>query len=133
MSERGQQCGQVKADGGRCRAHARPGRRFCLFHDPQMAQARRAGRKAGGVSRSRPAAVLPAGTPDLPLRTAADVIALLGLTINQVRRGELDVRVANALGFLCTVLLKAVQGGDLAARIEMLEAVLKMRNGSCRR
>jgi hypothetical protein len=79
--------------------------------------------------RCRPAAVLPADTPDEPLTTVKDVAAFLGVTINQVRRGELDVKVGNCLGLLCGQLLKALESRNLAARVEMLELVLKQRNG----
>jgi hypothetical protein len=65
--------------------------------------------------------VLPAGTPDLPLRTVTDVVTLLGQTINQVRRGELDPKVGNAIGMLTGQLLRALEGADLAERVAQLE------------
>jgi hypothetical protein len=65
--------------------------------------------------------VLPAGTPDLPLRTVTDVVTLLGQTINQTRRGDMDPRVANAVGMLTGQLLRALEGADLAERVARLE------------
>jgi hypothetical protein len=65
--------------------------------------------------------VLPPDTPNLPLASVADVVTMLGATINQVRRGELDVRVANAVGYLGGVLLKGLQEGELEQRIAALE------------
>jgi hypothetical protein len=77
---------------------------------------------AGGRERSRPAATLPPDTPDLPLKSVADVMVALGLTINQVRTGRLAVNIGNCLGVLAGVLLKAIEGGDLEQRIAALEA-----------
>jgi hypothetical protein len=72
---------------------------------------------------------LPSDTPDLPLRTVADVIAALGETMNQVRTGRIDARVGNCLGVLAGVLLKAIEGGDLERRIAALEERRQLANG----
>ncbi|HUU11390.1 MAG TPA: hypothetical protein VM431_12765 [Phycisphaerae bacterium] len=61
----------------------------------------------------------------MPLSSMADVIALLGLTINQVRRGELDPKVANAVGYLAATLLRALEQGDIEKRLAELETLMK--------
>jgi hypothetical protein len=76
---------------------------------------------AGGRERSRPAATLAPDAPDLALKSVANVVVALGLTVNQVRTGRLGVNVGNCLGQLLQVLLKAIEGGDLEARIAALE------------
>jgi hypothetical protein len=119
VSERGSQCEQVKKDGQRCNATARPGSPFCTFHDPAMREACKEGRKAGGVARKAP--TLPSDSPDLPLASSADVARLVAAAINQTRRGELDPKVANAVGYLSGVLLKALEESDLEARLAKLE------------
>ena len=126
-------CAHNKSDGRPCRARLRPGRPFCTFHDPKLARRRANGRRQGGVNRSRPAATLAPDTPDLPLTTVADVAAAIAITINQVRTGKVAVQIGNCLGVLAGVLLKAIEGGDLAARVEALESVLKRRNGASKR
>jgi hypothetical protein len=78
----------------------------------------------GGITRSRTAAVLPADAPDHPLRNTQDVSTLLAESINQVRRGELDPRVANSVGHLASILLGALQQGPLEERLARLEAAL---------
>jgi len=78
----------------------------------------------GGISRSRTAAVLPPDTLDNPLRNTQDVSTLLAESINQVRRGELDPRVANSVGHLASILLGALQQGPLEERLARLEAAL---------
>src|SRR5262245_60330037 len=113
MRKPARKCKHTKADWLRCKASPRPGGPFCLFHDPQMAKARRAGRKAGGVNRSRKAAILPANSPDLPLSSVTDVASFLATAINEVRRGQLDPRVGNCIGVLAGQLLKALEGSLL--------------------
>jgi hypothetical protein len=127
------QCVFVKRDGSQCRATALPGATLCLFHHPDHARRRAAARRRGGISRSRPR-TLPEDAPDLPLKTAGEVAAALGSTINAVRRGQLDARIANSIGVLAGVLLKALSAGDLEERVALLEAECQARRlGSGRR
>jgi hypothetical protein len=85
-------------------------------------------RRAGGVARSRGAAVLTGDTQDLPLHDVGDVCALLAESINQVRRGQIDPRVSNAVGYLASILLGALQQGPLEERMERLEVTLGLRS-----
>jgi hypothetical protein len=94
---------------------------YCFAHDPASACRRRAACRAGGRARSRKAAVLPPDTPNLELRTVGDVLALLGQTINQVRKGLLDPRPANAIAGLAALLLKCLEVGELERRVAALE------------
>ena len=117
------QCKHVRADGTRCRANTIAGSEFCFFHDPAKAAAREAARRAGrSVGKT---AVLPPDTPDAPLGSVADVVALLGQTINQVRRGEIDPRVANTIGYLSATLLRALEQGDIERRLAELETIIQ--------
>jgi len=117
-------CRHIKSDQSHCRANARHGSIYCFFHDPDSAAERDAARKNGGRERSRRAAVLPGDTPDKPLESAVDVTRLLAETINQVRRGEVDPRVSNAVGYLASILLKAKERDELEQRVRRLESVL---------
>jgi hypothetical protein len=120
----------MKLDGTPCRALTLPGKTACAFHDPALVEQRAAGRRLGGKVRSRPAAVLPANTPDAPLATVQDVAAFLGQVINLVRTGRIAVSVANSIGLLCGQLLRALEGGELEKRIAALEA--RVEEGSFR-
>jgi hypothetical protein len=117
-------CRAMKKDGTPCPVEARPSG-YCWVHDPELAVSRSRGRRQGGKTRSRPAATLPADTPDLLARTVGDVVALLGTTINETRRGVLDHRIANAVGYLSSVLLRALQDSDLAAQVAELRRELE--------
>src|SRR3954452_15713744 len=63
------------------------------------------------------------------LKTAADVLALLEEQVGAVRADEglATVERARTIGYLAGVSLKAIETGDLAARLESVEAVLKAR------
>ena len=97
---------------------------MCVFHDPARASEIRDARRMGGINRTRPSAVLASETPDRPLGTMLEVSKLLGISINQVRRGELEPRVANTIGYLASILLGALQQGSLEERMLRLEAIL---------
>jgi len=122
MKTNSEQCKHVKADGTRCRARKVHASAYCFFHDPARAAERAAARQAGG--RKGKAAVLPPETPLLPVRTAGDVIELLGETIHQVRTGTLDPRVGNCIGYLSAIVLKATEQGEMEQRLAALEAIV---------
>ncbi len=121
MEER---CEHVKPSGERCKARAGAGSRFCYFHDPEKAAARTEARRRGARTRNRRAAVL-SDADEVRIDGTADVLVLLSETASQVRRGELDHRVANCLGYLASVLLRALQQGELEERIAALEAAAR--------
>jgi hypothetical protein len=74
--------------------------------------------------------VLPFDTPDHPLGDTNQVSALLADSINRLRRGQLDPRVANAMGYLASVLLKALESGRIEDRLAHLEAVVRGKGGT---
>jgi hypothetical protein len=65
------------------------------------------------------------------LKTASDLLTVLEEQITAVRvdqeAGALER--ARVLGFLAGIALKAIEAGNLQARLAMLESVLKLRNG----
>ena len=85
-----------------------------------------AGRPKGTYTR-KPPAVLPMTTPDIPLACVTDVLALIAQTVNQVRRGEVDVKVGNCIGVLCSVAVRALTGEQFEQRLAALEALAAQR------
>ena len=118
-------CEYVKADGQPCQANAMISSNLCFFHDPSRTQERAAARKAGGIERTRHAIVLPSDTPDVELMSATQLARLLAETINQVRRGQLDPKVAYAVGQLVFLLMKAHDAIRLEGRLEEQEAAFR--------
>lgn len=121
-------CAATKRDGTGCRAAALPGSHCCFFHSPTHAAARRQAQSLGG--RGNRMAALPADAPDVRVEDAADVVKLLSATINQTRRGELDPRVANAVGYLANIVLAATGQRELETRLAELESLVKNRSKS---
>ena len=115
-------CEVRKKNGERCGADAQTDKSLCVFHDPARVSEGRRARRAGGITRSR-LAVLPADTPDHPLGNTTGVSSLLVDSINRLRRGQLDPRVANGIGYLAGILLKALDQ-RLEERVAHLEAVM---------
>ena len=117
------QCCYQRRNGKKCQANATASSGLCFFHDPDRAADRRAAQRAGGLRNK--GISLPADTPDLEMRNVKNVVALLGVTINQVRRGQIDPRVSNAVGYLSGMLLKAFEIGSLEDRISALETATR--------
>src|SRR5437870_7780375 len=102
------QCEFVKPNGVRCRANARTTAAHCWFHDPSLTRERHRARKRGGIARTSRRATLSADAPHRALGTVADVLGLLEATANEVRRGQLETRLANCVGYLCSVALNGL-------------------------
>jgi hypothetical protein len=123
----------AKTRGGQpCQAQPLPGKAFCFTHDPESSEARAAARRKGGKARCKPAAVLPGDTPEAPLKSVQDVVAFLGQTASQVRRGDLDAKAGNCLAGICGQLLKALEM-DLTEELAKLRKSLEaLANGDGR-
>jgi hypothetical protein len=102
------------------------------FADPNRARAYQ--RDYRRLRRSGDSCTTP-GTAPVPvtfrLQTAQDVIDLVQEQVQAVRADPeaKTLEKACAVGYLAGITLKAIEAGNLAARLENLEAVLKLRNG----
>jgi hypothetical protein len=116
--------------GKRCKAWSMSGSRFCFFHDPKRKTQRSEAQKRGGQYKSRRS--LPPSTPDAIIDSAADIVRLLGTTISQTRRGEIDTRIATCIGYLCSTILRAREQGELEERLAKLEQQLEFKSEESR-
>src|SRR4051812_11465931 len=108
-------CQFKKADGSNCRANPIASSGFCFFHDPHLAANRSRAQRKGGLSNK--GVSLPVEAPDCDLISVEGVVKLLGATINQLRKGQLDPRIANGIGYLASALLRSFElSADLKAR-----------------
>jgi len=123
-------CSARKKNGDRCSADAQSGKTVCVFHDATKSNDVQRARRAGGINRHRPPAVVGGNTPDRRLESPKDVAQLLAESINLVRRGELDPRLANTVGYLSTILLRALEQGPLEDRMAKLEEMLGISSTS---
>lgn len=112
-------CAHIKANTERCGGYAVTGSTYCFAHDPAQATKRQDAQRKGGEAGR--VATLPEST--LSVGKMSDVLELMETTINDVRAGRLDVRAANAIGYLANVSVKVIQQTDIVARLEALESV----------
>jgi hypothetical protein len=117
-------CEARKKNGARCTADSQLGKDDCVFHDPARIKDGHRARRAGGINRSRSSGVLPLDAPDHPLAKSADISVLLADSINQLLRGQLDPRVANAIGYLVSVQLRSFDQSALDDRMTKIEATM---------
>jgi len=115
-------CKFIKPDGTQCNANAMSGLDYCYTHNPDISNdEKREARQRGGQNR---AVAISEPLPPLAIVEPNDAVLLIVDTINRVRAGELDIRVANCLGFLTDKLLKAFEVSKLNDRVELIERVI---------
>ena len=126
MKQVKKRCRFIKTDKQKCKAWAMTDNEFCYFHNPDVSEAE----KKEIQSRGGQANKIKVLKPLLPItiKQGDDVILLLEDTINKVRAGEIDLRVANSIGYLAGHLLKAIEIAKLEGRVEIIErAILEKR------
>ena len=69
------------------------------------------------------------GKRGIRLRTVFDVRRLLARIINMTLKGEIESTTAARIGYLCGVMLKAFEQGELEQRIDKLEQAAKRKGG----
>jgi len=69
--------------------------------------------------------VLPAESPDLPLSTVGDLVNMLAESINLTRKGLLDPKVGNCLGYLASVLQRCLSEAEIERRLSELEQAVQ--------
>ena len=113
------QCKKIKTNRNQCKGNAMLNGQFCYFHNPAIPEDQKQQNRASG-GRQNAIAIAEPLTP-IPLQNTADVVSLLASTINEVRAGRMEVRMANCLGVLSGHLIKAFEISDLEKRLEGLE------------
>lgn len=118
-----QKCQHLKENGERCEAWVMTDRKFCFTHNPDTKKERILANARGGMTPRKNQNPL----PSIEIAKPQDVVLFLVDTINKVRGGEMDVRVANCLGVLSGHLIKAMEVSELEGRVESIERVILER------
>lgn len=63
----------------------------------------------------------------MPPKTAGDVRDALANTMAQVHARQIDTKTANALAYLATSLLRAIEVSDLEGRLDALEGTQRVQ------
>lgn len=94
-----------------CRSHVRFGSNFCFFLDPASRQRREAQSKGGGkLSRLE---AIPAPPCDFDLKEPGEIAHLLNLVANRLVNGQMEPKVAYAIGYVLSLALKLKDGREL--------------------
>jgi hypothetical protein len=116
-------CKQLKDDGAQCKAPPLHDSNFCFWHDPGSEQDREQARRLGGVNRKRENTLATvyetAGIDSIEEIQRFVEVALYGTLAldNGIQRNRTLINGAMAAA-------KLLEVGELAARVEALEAVL---------
>jgi len=118
-------CSFIKDSGEKCEANAVKDSEFCFFHNPDISdEEKREAQTKGGANR---ALTIANPLPAIQLATPSDAVLLIADTINRVRAGTLDIRVANCLGFLSDKLLKAFEITEINDKADYIKVILEKR------
>lgn len=120
------QCLHIKPDKSQCQSKAmKESNGYCYFHNPDITEEeRKLVQMKGGQASS---CVLPCPLPLVELKNTDDVVVLLEDTINRVRSGEMDVKVANCIGILSGQMIKAMELSKIANRVEVIERAILLK------
>ena len=116
-------CEFVKKDGKRCNGYAVGGDNYCFFHSAKYQKARKEAVLKGGNSLKRNYGK----ETEVTISNSTEVLKLLEETINDLRQGKTSVKIANAVGYISGIALRAIEQGDLEKRMEVLEYALKIQ------
>lgn len=114
------QCEFIKSDKKRCNANAVNDHNFCYFHSGKTKFNLKNSAAKGGKT---PKKVFKPLSP-VNINKPTDILNLLGTVICEVRSGDIDVRVANCLGFLSSHMLKAFEVCELEDRLKKVEEAI---------
>ena len=115
------QCSFMKLNGKRCCAWAMDNSEFCFTHNPETKDLRKEAVIKGGKGNKKETHSLDL----IKVENSKDVVDLIVKTINELRTGLIDVRVANCTFYGSGQLIKALETSDLEKRLEEIEKILE--------
>ncbi len=116
-------CITIKPNKTRCGANAMKDSRFCFTHNPQTKDAKSIAVQKGGQAVRKS----PDPLPVIEIRDAKSIATLLISTINEVRAGTTEIRIANCVGYLAGHLIKAFELTTVEDRLVEIERVILER------
>lgn len=117
-------CKQTLDDGQQCGAYSLKDKDFCFSHDPESREKKLEAVRKGGLAKE---IVIDTPLATIAVNTPKDVVMLLAQTINEVRAGTLDPRIANTIGYLTGHLIRAFEVAEIDGKMEEVRAVLVER------
>ena len=115
------QCKHIKDSGEQCRASAMDNG-YCYLHNPDIPEEeKQLARVKGGENN-----IVLVGEimGESKVRTSEDIVELMESVINRVKQGNLDIRVANTIGYLAGVTQKAIREVEVEDRLKRIENIV---------
>ena len=112
-------CKELKKNNQQCQANAMIGDKFCYLHNPEISKEDKIFYQSKGGRANTIKANLP--LEQLEISEPKDSVTLIVQTINELRSGKIEVRMANCLGVLSGHLVRAFELIDLEQRLRKLE------------
>lgn len=110
-------CTFTKRDGQRCRAAAVSGQSHCFLHS-SPAKAAELGARGGSRRKVFDLSKLKHFPP---ATNAADLVAVTGQTLCDLRCGKVDAKTANAVAGLAGIMVKLLEASSFEERLTRLE------------
>ena len=99
---------------------------FCFIHNPECAEKRKLAVISGGEQTRKPSVSKEA----ISLKQMDDILPFLNQCINEIRRGELTSKSANAIGYLTNIAIDVIKLTDIEKRLKEVENAIKLRQRS---
>lgn len=123
-------CQLQKKDESKCMANAMSGSPYCYQHNPSvLPHEKRLAQSRGGKANR---IVLKEPLPAFRIQKCNDVVELLVTTINEMRSGKIDAKVANCIGVLSGHLMRAFEMANLEERVDEIEQIIT-KNGALKK
>jgi hypothetical protein len=124
MVEDARQCKAITKAGQPCKGTALPGDSFCFAHSPSLQGERASGRYKGGKGKATTARLRKLMPADL-----RDTFELLQNALCETYAGNLEPRIATAMGSLASAMCRVLEAGELVARLDEIEDRLTTKDG----
>ncbi len=118
-------CIFIKPDEEQCNANSMKASGYCYLHNPNIPEEEKKAAQSRGGESNKIAISKP--LPPMRLENPNDLFTLLTETINQIRTGKIDLKVATTVGYLAGQAQKAYEASNLNNRLEVIESVLLQR------
>lgn len=117
-------CNFQRENGTYCNSFAMKNSDYCFQHNPAISdEEKREAKSKGGKSKVLiPVELQRKG--NITLRTASDVRRFYQKLVNDVMKGELDLRIATGVSYILSGLLKAIEMTEIETKINNIENLL---------
>ena len=122
-------CRAIKEGGGPCEGTPMRDGEYCFWHSPEHREEAQEARRLGGLRRRRESVV--SGSYEIEgLGSAAEIRRLLEIAVTDTLSLENSIARARAIAYLAQTAIRLLETGELADRVDQLEAAMQRRRSS---